>query len=865
MSFRHSERSEETVTMNSTIRIQCHRFYMHLCVSLWFTIPFVMEKRRYTISILSWVVAFLLLALIPGITVAQSRSGTPTEQDCLGAIPVCQPVYTTTNSYTGHGNVYPEIHDGSACPSCMDGEKNDVFYVITVQTAGMLRFKLTPNNAQNDYDWILFNMTNAGCDEIYTNATVLQSSCNSYGVSGNNGPTGINSLLGNNLNCNGPGNTNGPAFNKDLPVQAGETYVLNISNWSSTNQSGYTLDFSASSASIYDNVPPLIDSIQQDISCAGATSLYFRFSENVQCPDVFQHPEKFTLSGSEGFINIEGISSGECATMATNGRGFTLDLASPIGAGSYLLSIVGDIRDLCDNFALYESYPITLTEINAPTATAGNDTSVSNGAIITLHGNAAAGTPPYNFHWEPEGLLVNPNVQQPTTIPLGASVVYSLSVTDNAGCHGLDDVVVTVVGGPLGLTASATPSAICQGAATTLDALASGGSGSYSFSWTSDPPGFTSLLQNPVVYPTTTTLYHVQVFDGFGTSSASVSVTVHPKPLANAGNDASIPFGTNITLNGSATGGSGDYHYQWTSNPPGFSAQLQNPEVINLTQTTLFSLEVTDQIHSCISEPSDVLVTVTGSPLACNPVATPSTICKGNTTHLNPMVGGGSGTYTYAWSSTPPGFTSQIANPEVLPLETTSYNLTVSDGYNLATGATTVHVNPTPIIRLGPPDTTVCIYSAVTLDAENPGANYYWSNGSTEQTIQAVSPGIGFEIQTYSVKVINEYACVDSAEINIIFTFAACTGLDDEGSRGRIMINPNPGSGKLNLTLSGITPPICITISYPNGEVVFYDRADEQTSGEVKRSYDFSTLAKGLYLIKVTGRNQVRTMKFINR
>ena len=56
----------------------------------------------------------------------------------------------------------------------MDGEKNDVFYIITVQTNGLLRFKLTPNNPNNDYDWAVFNMTNADCPELYPNAHQLQ-------------------------------------------------------------------------------------------------------------------------------------------------------------------------------------------------------------------------------------------------------------------------------------------------------------------------------------------------------------------------------------------------------------------------------------------------------------------------------------------------------------------------------------------------------------------------------------------------------------------------------------------------------------------------------------------------------------------
>ena len=50
-----------------------------------------------------------------------------TVQDCLGAIPICQNIYSTTTSYSGTGN-YPNEINTTACPaSClMSGNKNDV-------------------------------------------------------------------------------------------------------------------------------------------------------------------------------------------------------------------------------------------------------------------------------------------------------------------------------------------------------------------------------------------------------------------------------------------------------------------------------------------------------------------------------------------------------------------------------------------------------------------------------------------------------------------------------------------------------------------------------------------------------------------
>ncbi|MBE0647201.1 MAG: T9SS type A sorting domain-containing protein [Bacteroidales bacterium] len=811
---------------------------------------------RYKIYLQWFVVCItgILFFVYPAMdSLAQDALLPPNAQDCLGALPVCQPVYSTTNSYTGCGNVCPEIHNNSNCPLCMDGETNDVFYIITVQTSGVLRFTLTPNNPNNDYDWSVFNMTNSDCSQLYPQATSLQVSCNSYGAAGYNGPTGINSLLGNLSNCNGPGTALGPPFNKDLTVSAGQTYLINISNWSSTSQSGYTLDFSGSTADIFDDVPPVIDSIQQSCICSGTSQLFFRFSENVMCADVFQHAEKLTLTGPDGPVLITDITSADCATGANQSPIYHLSLGSVITAGSYTLSIVGDIRDLCSNVALYESYPFDLTGINAPVAGAGNDTTVNNGAIINLNGSSSGGTSPLSYHWEPANLLVNPNVQDPTTVNMGATTEFVLTVTDNLGCADQDEVVVSVIGGPLGVSATAIPGTICNGVSVQLTATGTGGSGNYSYSWTSNPSGFTSNLPNPVVFPTTNTTYSVTIADGFSTFSASTSVTVHPLPVAQAGPDVSIPYGTYTTLNGSASGGSGNYNWLWNSNPPGFSSTLQNPVTNNLEVTTIFSLRATDQTTGCMSSPDDVLVSVTGSPLSVSPIALPPVICQGVTTQLMAMTSGGTGSYTYSWTSAPAGFTSSDATPEVSPMETTSYFVTVSDGFNQASGNVNVIVNPIPQIYLGPSDTMVCIYDTVTLDAGNPGANYYWSNGATTRTIQVSSPGIGYDLQTYTVKVINEYACVDSAEINVIFTFAACTGIYDEMMGMDIRMFPNPTTGLLTLSLNGIREEIRITITNLYGQTMLEEELRPSGDMELTRQFDLSGWARGLYLVQITG------------
>ena len=57
----------------------------------------------------------------------------------------------------------------------------------------------------------------------------------------------------------------------------------------------------------------------------------------------------------------------------------------------------------------------------------------------------------------------------------------------------------------------------------------------------------------------------------------------------------------------------------------------------------------------------------------CTPVSPSTTIGATNTAN------GGTGPYTYSWTSDPAGFTSSDANPSVAPTETTSYTVVVTD------------------------------------------------------------------------------------------------------------------------------------------------------------------------------------------
>lgn len=284
----------------------------------------------------------------------------PTEQDCEGAIPVCQNIYTIPDPYpySGNGNYLNEINSFAGC---VPQEDNGAWYLFTTQTGGDLSFSITPNNGTDDYDWVVYNLTNGDCSDLNgPNAQSLAVSANTYGTFLNNGPTGISSANGGTGNCNGPGNQNGPEWNADITVQAGNTYVLYVSNWSAST-SGYELDFSSSTATLFDNVPPSLDSLYNFCFTAPFSSMKFRFSENVICDSV--EIDDFTITGPGGPYTINSVTGNNCQQGGDFENIYTVNFTPTISTpGNYNFNLVsgsGFVEDNCGNVASANSLPFT--------------------------------------------------------------------------------------------------------------------------------------------------------------------------------------------------------------------------------------------------------------------------------------------------------------------------------------------------------------------------------------------------------------------------------------------------------------------------------------------------------------------------
>ena len=415
---------------------------------------------------------------------------------------------------------------------------------------------------------------------------------------------------------------------------------------------------------------------------------------------------------------------------------------------------------------------------SAPVANAGTD------QIIHLPTNSTqlngSGTDPDGtitaFSWSPISgpttfSISNANVANPTLSNLVNGVyTFRLTVTDNGGNTGTDDVVVTVNQRPTSnagadQTIHLPTNSVQLNGATSTDA--DGTITTYAWSKVSGPAGST-FSSTSVVNPTVNNLaagvhtFRLTVTDNNGgTATDDVVITVNQLPVVNAGGDVTLSLPTNATpLTGSASdpdAGGSIATYSWTkqSGPDQYtlsSTSIANPTLSNLVVGVYtFTLTATDNSGGSASD--DVVITVNpqqGVPTA-NAGADQILHLPSNSIQLNGSGTDTDGTITsYSWSKlSGPTYTisdSTVANPTISNLVAGVYTfrLTVTDNDGkIATDDVVITVNTLPVANAGsdqtihlPTNTANLSGSATDADAAST-ISYNWSrvSGPTTFTI----------------------------------------------------------------------------------------------------------------------------------
>ncbi|MDP4266311.1 MAG: T9SS type A sorting domain-containing protein [Bacteroidota bacterium] len=298
---------------------------------------------------------------------------------------------------------------------------------------------------------------------------------------------------------------------------------------------------------------------------------------------------------------------------------------------------------------------------------------------------------------------------------------------------------------------------ICTGKSTVI--LAMGGS----YSWYSNPAGFSSTSSYNTVSPTVTTTYYCKISKGTMSVTKSVKVTVNslPTPVATVTGTTTICGGNGVTIN--ATGGS---TYLWSTG--------NTDSIVTVYPTSTTTYVVTAIKGGCTASAITPVVTV-------NPKFTPvltstkKAFCNGLSTTLMASPAGSS---NYSWGTTA-GYLSNGASSSisVSPATTTTYIVTVTQTVNTVactgTAQTVVIVYPSPTSPSAGVDQTICGGVTTTCTGSG-GSSYLWSTGSTSNYI-TVKPAA---TSTYDVTVSSAQGCTATAQAIITVNAAPTPSLD---------------------------------------------------------------------------------------
>jgi hypothetical protein len=560
---------------------------------------------------------------------------------------------------------------------------------------------------------------------------------------------------------------------------------------------------------------------------------------------------------------------------------------------------------------------VTVPPNQAPVANAGTDKAITlpvNTVTLNGSGTDADGTIT-TYTWTKVSGPAGGNIQTPaanntnvTGLNAG-TYVFRLTVTDNDGATGTDNVTVVV-------SASLAPSPSNQAPVANagnniiitlpVNTASLAGSGTdadgsiATYSWTkvSGPTGGNIQSANTASTNITsliagTYVYRLTVTDNVGAQSTDdVQITVNPAPapvgnqapIANAGTNRSITLPTNsVSFTGSGTDPDGTIaSYSWSkvSGPAGGTIQTANAATTNITGliagTYVFRLTVTDNDGASASD--DIQLTVNAAPVLPNqaPIANAgrdiSITLPVNSTVLN----GSASTdpdgsiVSYAWRKVQgPNGSSLTANNSAsatasdLTRGVHEYELTVTDNRGgTATDrvlVTVIRINQRPVaqttrdtINLALPVQNTELNAASSYDPDGTISNYQWTYTRGPKEPKVLTPTASKTIVadlvagTYSFDLVVTDNDGDKTSKSVVVI------VSNSSSRRQIpdvSIYPNPATGlvnvKINTPVEGRTT---LTFVDMNGRPVMTDSFIKGFSS-FTRQVNISSLPKGTYAI----------------
>jgi hypothetical protein len=255
--------------------------------------------------------------------------------------------------------------------------------------------------------------------------------------------------------------------------------------------------------------------------------------------------------------------------------------------------------------------------------------------------------------------------------------------------------------------------------------------------------------------------------------------------------------------------------------------------------------------------------------------ASPPSVCSGNSSQLDVIAYGGSGNYTYSWSSVPAGFSSDIAKPVVSPLDTTLYIVATSDG--ALTRHDTVQVNVmVPPTAFAGNDTLICDWITVMpvhgiatnakMTTWGKSGDGVFADPSSLNTTYTFGPNdkasgsvdlflVAFAKPPCSGKV------TDTRHVVI----DPCTSVPEPLQDAlRLEISPNPAERLVTFSVNGLKDQARLSVTGMDG-TTYASFPVEPSGRKTMKQVDISGYSKGVYIIKLKTVDQVLTEKLVIR
>lgn len=255
---------------------------------------------------------------------------------------------------------------------------------------------------------------------------------------------------------------------------------------------------------------------------------------------------------------------------------------------------------------------------------------------------------------------------------------------------------------------------------------------------------------------------------------------------------------------------------------------------------------------------------------------TPAIICGVTTdsAQLHAYGYGGSGNYTYSWTSIPPGFTSSLQSPKIMPQHTTRYICATSDGTLTRFDTTEMRIVDAPTAFAGN-DTIVCWYtSPVPVNATATSyLRFLWGSLGDgtftypDSLTTGYLPGIKDKTTGYAdLKLIvwPLSPCLNKATDMIRIVLDPCTGVNENTNIQPVMtIQPNPARDKVSIMVSGLLKPGVITVSSLDGRQVYTGTIETRENQNGTLNLDVSTFPRGIYVAQLRLADKVIVSRFV--